>query len=211
MTRTRANTAFTLIEVMIVVALIAIIATAAVPNLMKGLKDQPLVAAVHQVKDIFQYAKYKAVNDRNAYGVRVSDITDGESGGVIEVFRGNGPHCGGVDVVGTAPIRSMEANSIYADGYGVGTDIPVVAITSTHPSAPFSICYTPDGRMIDMATRQPVTSPIGATGAGEAVLTLQQTLNGTPVSSKHNVLVTYTGKPRVLFGEIEDADGEGGT
>lgn len=196
---------------MIVVGLVAVIAAAAVPNLMKGMKDQPLVTAARQVKDIFQYAKYKAVNDRNAYGVRVSDIQDAESGGVIEVFRGGGPHCGGVDMVGAAPIRTMEINDVYADDYGVGADIPQIAITFTHPGAPFSICFTPDGRMVDMGTSQPVTSPIGASGAGEAVITLQQTLNGNAVSSKHNVLVTYTGKPRVLFGEIEDADGEGGS
>lgn len=192
------------------VGIIALLAAAAVPNIMKATQDQPLLRAVHVVKDIFIHAKHRATNDRNAYAVQLSEAGDPELGGLLEVYRGDGPHCGGVDIANSTPTRSVEVNT-YLEDHGAETGVPGVRVTSSFPQAPFAICFTPDGRMLDMATRQPLGSPVGATGVvGEAVITLQVFLDGAPASSRHNILVPYSGKPRVLFGDLDEADGEGG-
>ncbi len=62
----------TLIEVMIVVAIIGIVAAIATPNLQPVLQNQKLVAAGEEVAALVERARRKAYNEGRCYRVRVS-------------------------------------------------------------------------------------------------------------------------------------------
>ena len=73
------------------------------------------------------------------------------------------------------------------------------------------ICFTPDGRVVDAATNQPIPSTLSAEyAAGDAVLVLQRFVDGDAVGFAHNVLIPYSGRPRWTYGEdVDSALGEG--
>lgn len=204
--KTRAYRGFTLIELMIVVVVMIVIAAAAVPNVMGVSHNRPLVNATQQTLSMAQYAKNRAVNDFRAYGLEIDRDTG--VGGTLRVYRGTGPQCAAIDLTAT-PMRTYDVNNEYRDKSGTGQS--QIRIVETFPNAIEVICFTPDGRVVDAATSQPVTSVLSASyGAGEAVIVLQRILNDQPAGIRHNVLVPYSGKARWTHGEdVHAAGGEG--
>ena len=197
---------FTLIELMIVMVVIIIVAATAMPNVM-GLKhNRPLVNATQQTLSMAQYTKNRAVNDFRAYGLQI-DTSEGV-GGMLSVFRGTGPQCGSIDLNAT-PSRTYDINAAYNDPDGVGAS--QIRIVETFPPGLELICFTPDGRVVDAATSQPVNSVLsGDYAAGEAVIVLQRVFEGQPAGIRHNVLVPYSGKARWTHGEdVHSSGGEG--
>ena len=197
---------FTLIELMIVVAIMIVVAAAAVPNVLGLQHNRPLVNATQQTLSMAQYTKNRAVNDFRAYGLQIS--RDAGVGGVLRVYRGTGPQCGAIDLT-TVPMRTYDVNDEYRDPTGGGQS--QIRIVETFPEGLELICFTPDGRVVDAATSQPVSSALsGEYGAGEAAIVLQRIYNDQPAGIRHNVLVPYSGKARWTHGDdVHGAGGEG--
>lgn len=204
--KTRAYRGFTLIELMIVMVIIIIVASAAVPNVLGLTQNRPLVNATQATLSIAQYAKNRAVNDFRAYGLEID--RDEGVGGVLRVFRGTGPQCTSIDLT-VAPSRTYDINHEYYDPTGTGASS--IRISETFPAELAVICFTPDGRVVDAATSQPVSSVLSSEyGAGEAVIVLQRIFEDVPAGLQHNVLVPYSGKARWTHGaDIHGASGEG--
>jgi prepilin-type N-terminal cleavage/methylation domain-containing protein len=195
---------FTLIELMVVMVVIIVVASAALPNVLGVTHNRPLVNATQQTLSMAQYTKNRSVNDFRAYGLQI-EASDGV-GGVLRVFRGTGPQCGSIDLT-AEPSRVYDVNTEYRDPDGVG--LSSIAIVETFPSGIELICFTPDGRVVDAATSQPVVSVLSNEyAAGEAVIVLQRRFNGQFAGIRHNVLVPYSGKARWTHGE--DMHGGGG-
>jgi type II secretory pathway pseudopilin PulG len=188
-------------EVMIVVAIIAVMTMAALPNLLSGQHAQRIKAATNDTMDIFQFAKVRAANDFNAYGV---EVLPNEGTGIIRVFEGSGPACSGI--TWGAPLKSL----LFSEDFGPAEgDIRLLQVT---PAGVSRLCLTPNGRIVDAKTNKPVPSADPKYGAGEFILTLQGHLDDLPVGLTHHVIVSYSGKARFTFGdEPESAEGEGGT
>tara|TARA_Y100000994_G_scaffold189533_1_gene158419 strand:- start:17 stop:652 length:636 start_codon:yes stop_codon:yes gene_type:complete len=197
---------FTLIELMIVMVIIIVIAAAAMPNVLGVSHNRPLVNATQQTLSMAQYTKNRSVNDFRAYGLQIA--TDEGVGGVLRVFRGTGPQCGSIDL-NSEPSRIYDVNTEYNDPNGVS--MSQIRIVQTFPAGIELICFTPDGRVVDAATSQPVTSVLSNDyAAGEAVIVLQRIYDGQPAGIRHNVLVPYSGKARWTHGEdIHAGGGEG--
>jgi prepilin-type N-terminal cleavage/methylation domain-containing protein len=205
--KTRAtDRGFTLIELMIVMVIIIVVATAAMPNVLGVSHNRPLVNATQETLSMAQYTKNRSVNDFRAYGLQIA--TDDGVGGVLRVFRGTGPQCGSIDLNGE-PSRIYDINTAYNDPNGVGQS--QIRIVETFPSGIELICFTPDGRVVDAATSQPVSSVLSNEyAAGEAVIVLQRVFEDQPAGIRHNVLVPYSGKARWTHGEdIHSGGGEG--
>ena len=100
-------------------------------------------------------------------------------------------------------------NDEYRDPTGGGQS--QIRIVETFPEGLELICFTPDGRVVDAATSQPVSSALsGEYGAGEAAIVLQRIYNDQPAGIRHNVLVPYSGKARWTHGDdVHGAGGEG--
>jgi hypothetical protein len=73
------------------------------------------------------------------------------------------------------------------------------------------LCFTPDGRLLDAQTNQPVPSGDANYGAGEFIVSIQGHRNDIPMGLMHHVIVSYAGKTRYTFGkEPQGPEGEGG-
>ena len=197
---------FTLIELMIVVAIMIVVVAAAMPNVLGVKHNRPLVNATQATLSIAQFAKNRAVNDFRSYGLEIAR-NDGV-GGVLRVYRGTGPQCSAIDI-NTTPMRTYDVNTEYLDSDGSGAS--KIRITETLPEALQLICFTPDGRVVDAATSQPMASVLSTEyGAGEAVIVLQRIFDGQRAGIQHNVLIPYSGNPRWTHGDdVHAAGGEG--
>lgn len=64
---------FTLVELMIVIALLAIVATIAVPNFTQFIRNNQVQAKADEVKNFLQYARSQAVTNRRTYEIERLD------------------------------------------------------------------------------------------------------------------------------------------
>ncbi|MDX9873425.1 MAG: GspH/FimT family pseudopilin [Spongiibacteraceae bacterium] len=128
MVSSRAARGFTLVELMVVVALIAIFATVAVPSFTKFVENNRTQAAHNEVVGLLRYARTLAVTERTVVSVCTADNS-------LQVVRGT---CDG----SAALLRQLElpaAVSISAD-----EDEVSFRPNGTAASANFATCYKGD-------------------------------------------------------------------
>lgn len=100
------NSGFTLIELMIVVALMVIIATFAVPSFQRLIESNRLKSTTNDVLGTLNYARSEAVRRGEPVAVRAAaggfenglEVIYTDAGGNIEVLRESGPVPGSVAV-----------------------------------------------------------------------------------------------------------------
>lgn len=76
MLKTSNNHGFTLVELMITIALLAIVATIAVPNFTQFIRNNQVQAKADELGSFLQYARAQAVSKRKTYEVNFSDISN---------------------------------------------------------------------------------------------------------------------------------------
>src|SRR5690606_22357101 len=103
-----------------------VLAAAAIPNVMGGFKDQPIMLATNATIDLFTFARVRAVNDFRAYGVRVAPASG--QGGIISVHAGTGPACS--SVTWGLPVRTLDfaASPEFGALDGLGPDVRIVQV-----------------------------------------------------------------------------------
>ncbi len=202
---------FSLLELMMVIVIIMVLVTLAMPNVMKATQHQPTIQATQKVMDAAHYAKNRAVNDFRAYAIQIIPYISDDFVGEVRVHRGTGPQCGSVDVAAGTPIKTYELDSIFpleeqTDGPNVH-----VRIVKVRPQGLHTLCFTPDGRMVNHTSGQPVASDLSSDyGAGDAVIVIQRFTGGVAVNEQHNVILPFSGKPRFTYGDEKGSKGEGG-
>lgn len=204
------RTGFTLIELMIVIVIIMVLVTMAMPDVMRTTRNQPIARATERVMNMVHFAKNRAVNDFSAYGLQIVPYISDDLVGQVNVFKGSGPQCGSIDIAAGAPVKAFDLDSVLpvAEQHGGNTHVRILTIK---PDALNTLCFTPDGRMLNQTTSKPLPSDLSAEyGSGDAVIVLQRFTNGVADSLKHNVIVPFSGKPRYTHGDHDAAAGEGG-
>jgi len=205
------SSGFSLVELMMVIVIIMVLVTLAMPNVMKATQHQPTIQATQKVMDAAHFAKNRAVNDFRAYALQIVPYISDEVVGEVRVHRGTGPQCSSVDVAGGTPIRTFELDSIFPiEEQTEGPNVHV-RIVKVRPQGLHTLCFTPDGRMVNHTNNQPIVSDLSSDyGAGDAVIVIQRFTGGVAVSAQHNVILPFSGKPRFTYGDDKGAKGEGG-
>jgi type IV fimbrial biogenesis protein FimT len=90
-------TGFTLLEIIIVLAIMAIAMTIAIPNVMSWLPNYRLKAAARELYSNMQKAKSEALKRNCSVGITFSTVTFPTQGGEYTVFLDNGDGAGTAD------------------------------------------------------------------------------------------------------------------
>ncbi|MEZ4266281.1 MAG: prepilin-type N-terminal cleavage/methylation domain-containing protein [Myxococcota bacterium] len=203
---------FTLIELMVVVLVIGILVTVALPRVLSKADHQPLVDATQRVIGMADLGRSRAATTFAAFGLQIVP-TDGTAAGTLTLFQGAGPDCGSIDITGPA-LRTFNLDDLIP----AETDeaaVVQVRIEEIVPASAVVLCFTPDGRTVDASTNLPVAPDADdgtAYAAGDAVIVLRQYVEATAATIPHNVIIPFSGNVRFTFGEdVRSAAGEGGT
>lgn len=200
--------AFSLLEIMIVIIIISVMLTFALPNMLGGQQTNYLRTATDDVIDVFHYAKTRAGHAFTAYGVQYR----GTDGGVLEVYRGTRPDCGSITFTGT-PLKSIHFKAPESVGgtWNVKSGRQI-QIEQVLPADIRQVCFTPDGRFVNATNSQPIPSILEANNyaSGEFIITLSRYGLKGPEGLRHHVIVSYSGRARFTFGKDHTtSDGEG--
>lgn len=85
MLRVKGIRGFTLVELMITLALLAIVATIAVPNFVQFIRNNQVQAKADELKTFLQYARGQAVTARRSYQVTTGAVWEVKpEGGTVE-------------------------------------------------------------------------------------------------------------------------------
>lgn len=173
MRRTRQAAGFSLVELMMTVAVIGVLALLATPPVMRATQERELTNATQGVLNMVEYARVQAAARNRAYRLRPT-VTGGIQGtGTFELIEGLTSACRGFlspgpDGVVPLTVRTLDLGRDHA-GVRIHSIVP-----SDLDSAP--LCFKPDGRVFQVRNDStPVIIPGTADLAGgDARIRLQR-------------------------------------
>jgi len=137
----RAQEAFTLIELMIVVVIVAVVTGLAAPAIGTAMRDRKHASAALDVVRVFTGARSAAAGYGRAYSVRYSAAA-AEGQGSLEVRRGDNNRCNGSTDWSAVPVLAELGYSPAAQGVTDGFKL-LLAVESGETF--LELCYEPSG------------------------------------------------------------------
>jgi type II secretory pathway pseudopilin PulG len=188
-----------LIELLVVITLIGVALSIALPQLSEGLKNRRLSEAAKEVKFRFQFARERALIRNRAHGVCI--FLDADTRGRISIIESQTTSCWDL------PQQCNWQTSINFGEIGMpNTRKPAqwwlnldqrrwseagIRLQETDPEGIRYICLRPNGSMIDMNTRIPVPP------RGILRLRIRRFENIIPISGERIVRIPFGGVARI--------------
>ena len=191
----RVSRGFTVIELMVVVAIVAVLVALMMPTIQQALRSSHVVDAAEELMGLVDFARVQAQARNRAYELRFDVAT-----GTAEVNESASTRCSGFPTSAVCD-ATQGCKGVRKAVFGTGTgDWKDVVIQAMAPStwSSRSLCFQPDGRVLDTQTGLPVQPTATGYGAGEARITLQ--LKGSTAVVPQTVVVPYNGLPRRVPG-----------
>lgn len=189
---------FTLIELMVTVAMIAILVVVTIPSVMKAVSQREVVNATSSVQDIIDFARVQAAVRNRAYRITPVLGTGLGNCGRLLLHENTSPACLGFNVVGADGSTSTLVRTL-----DIGAVFPTISLVAASPDLNTSpLCIKPDGRVFQVVSdTTPIMIPSAGTGyaAGDARFNLQRYGRNGPEGPAHVVVVPFSGSTRVEF------------
>lgn len=188
---------FTLVELMLTVALIGIMAVIAVPAAMQAIQRREAAVAAQSVLDFVEYARTQASLRSRAYELRILPAGGRDGTILFQIVEGTGPACLGFDPVGVAGIEVRTLD--------LQVEFPTVRMVSMAPAdlVVSPICFKPDGRVFQVvgdATPRIIPAIEAGFAAGEARLRFQRINRDSGFEGpRHVVIIPFNGSTRLTF------------
>jgi len=183
---------FTLVELMITVAILSILVLVTIPSAIKAIDAKQAVDAGQAVVDLIEFAKVQAAQRNRAYQVvpRLAGQDD-STNGFITLNEGLTSACINFNDPNVLKnVRMVDLSSSF----------PRIRLKATIPAdlPVATLCIKPDGRVLRTDTKQPIPSEDVRYGAGDARFILQRFERNQPVGPEVVVVVPYIGAVRLL-------------
>lgn len=196
----RSNTperGFSLVELMVTVAMVGVLAVIALPSVMEALQRRQVVDASQAVLDLVEYARVQAASRNRAYEIRAR-LGTGIEAGTLEVWENTAPACLGFTV-----ILADGSTSTMARELNLTQHFPTVRLLATVPAdlVDSPLCIKPDGRVFQVRNdTTPVILPSTDDFAGGDARYQLQRINkfGRAEGPLHAVVVPFSGLARVV-------------
>lgn len=171
-----------MLEAMAAMTVLAVLLAIALPNVGSGSGENLLKKGTQDVMYMVDFARTQAQVRNRAYELTVVGQT-------IRINESGSTRCSGF-AGGVQNVKTMTFQV-------AGTDYGEVKIVANLPAMnPYSLCFKPDGRVLQTATAAPIATTSTVYGAGEATIVIQRTnATGTPINTAHQIVVPYNGLP----------------
>lgn len=125
---------FTLVEVMVVVAIIGILSAIAVPAILSWLPNVRLKSAARDLYSTIQKAKSEAVKRNTCTGISFATVVFPATGGGFNLFIDDGGTVGGIACNG-----QQDGNEVLVSSSLVGANVSLVSASNI--GGPSAICF----------------------------------------------------------------------
>lgn len=191
---------FTLMEAMIVVAVIAITAALAAPAISEAMADRRATEATHALVRIGARAHAEAMAYGRAHVLVYSTQSSGGTNGRVRLWRGTVNLCGANDWTSIIT-SSCAGNPSCVDQLDMGTyDHGSHQVRLRLPGATDSafLCFQPDGEVL-VSTGGGTFTPTPPAGSGSDAIrfTIDRLLNGGTEGVQRVVVFPIGGTPRI--------------
>lgn len=196
--RHNSDSGFSLIELLVTLAMIAVLVVVTLPPVFNAARDREVRNAAQEVVNIFEFARVQAANRNRAYQI-IPTVTTGQHTNQV---AGNG-HVQGQFVVHEGPTSAcvnFGAGVQNVRLFEIGWEYPSVHLVSTDPTdiPQATLCVKPDGRLLEVDTGMPIQSAEANYAAGDARFVLQRFQgDNQPVGPQNVVIVSFNGAARI--------------
>ncbi len=197
--RGRRNAGFTLMEAMIVVAIIAISAALAAPAIGEAMADRRANEATHALVRIGARARAEAMAYGRAHVLVYTDASSGTpaSNGSVQLWRGTVNLCNANNwttiITGTCDSSPSCIQGLDMGTYNHGSH--QVRMRLPGASGAF-LCFQPDGEML-VSTGGGSFAPTAPAGTEAVRFTIDRLLDGGTEGVQRVVVFPFGGSPRI--------------
>lgn len=185
---------FTLVELMITVAMLAILVVVTLPPVLRAVERREVVHAAQAVLDLIEFAKVQAASRNRAYQI-VPVKSNGQPGGNGSVTLNEGTTSACLNFEDPQAVRNVRTVDL-------ARDFPAIHLVALIPSDldQATLCIKPDGRVLRTDTQLPVPSGDSRYGAGDARIILQRySMSGVPEGVQNVVIIPFNGAARLAL------------
>lgn len=185
---------FTLVELMITVAMLAVLVVVTLPPVLRAVERREVVEAAQAVLDLIEFAKVQAAARNRAYQV-VPVVSNGQPGGNGRVTLNEGMTSACLNFGDPGAIRNVRTVDLARDFRAIHI---VAVVPQDLPSA--TLCIKPDGRVLRTDTQMPIPSGDSRYAAGDARIVLQRYgSSGQPEGVQNTVIIPFNGAARLAL------------